>query len=82
MPDIDLADRATYRHWSPVTIRFSDQDSLGHTDDCVSPPAISLSGQPPPTHPRNDKEVGCDLSIPRRFHPTNASLSECLPGRR
>ncbi|MEM0988516.1 MAG: thioesterase family protein [Pseudomonadota bacterium] len=33
MPDIDLKDRATYRHWSPVTIRFSDQDSLGHINN-------------------------------------------------
>jgi len=33
MPDFDLASRAAYRHWSPVTIRFSDQDSLGHINN-------------------------------------------------
>ncbi|MFK7942627.1 MAG: acyl-CoA thioesterase [Paracoccaceae bacterium] len=33
MKDIDLTARETYRHWSPVTIRFSDQDSLGHINN-------------------------------------------------
>lgn len=33
MPDFDLSSRETYRHWSPVTIRFSDQDSLGHINN-------------------------------------------------
>lgn len=33
MPDIDLTSRDTYRHWSPVTIRFGDQDSLGHINN-------------------------------------------------
>ena len=33
MPDLDLTSRATYRHWSPVTIRFSDQDSLAHINN-------------------------------------------------
>jgi acyl-CoA thioester hydrolase len=34
-PDLclDLADAATYDHWTPVTIRFSDQDSLGHINN-------------------------------------------------
>lgn len=32
-PDFDLTDRATYAHWSPVTIRFSDQDSLAHINN-------------------------------------------------
>lgn len=33
MPDFDLTRRDTFRHWSPVTIRFSDQDSLGHINN-------------------------------------------------
>jgi acyl-CoA thioester hydrolase len=33
MSDIDLTRRETYRHWSPVTIRFSDQDSLAHVNN-------------------------------------------------
>lgn len=33
MSDFDLKDRATYKHWSPVTIRFSDQDSLAHINN-------------------------------------------------
>lgn len=33
MPDFDLKDRATFTHWSPVTIRFSDQDCLAHINN-------------------------------------------------
>ena len=33
MDQIDLTSRAGFRHWSPVTIRFSDQDSLGHINN-------------------------------------------------
>ena len=33
MTDFDLTSRQTYRHWSPVTIRFSDQDSLAHINN-------------------------------------------------
>ena len=33
MTDFDLTRRDTFRHWSPVTIRFSDQDSLGHINN-------------------------------------------------
>ena len=33
MTEIDLTRRETYRHWSPVTIRFSDQDSIGHINN-------------------------------------------------
>ena len=33
MSDIDLTRRESYRHWSPVTIRFSDQDSLAHVNN-------------------------------------------------
>lgn len=33
MSDFDLTKRDTYRHWSPVTIRFSDQDSLAHINN-------------------------------------------------
>jgi acyl-CoA thioester hydrolase len=33
MSDFDLTRRETFTHWSPVTIRFSDQDSLGHINN-------------------------------------------------
>ena len=33
MSEFDLKSRETYRHWSPVTIRFSDQDSLAHINN-------------------------------------------------
>ena len=33
MSEIDLTRRDSFRHWSPVTIRFSDQDSLSHINN-------------------------------------------------
>jgi acyl-CoA thioester hydrolase len=33
MDEIDLTMRESFRHWSPVTIRFGDQDSLGHINN-------------------------------------------------
>ncbi len=30
---IDLTGRESFSHWVPVTIRFSDQDSLGHVNN-------------------------------------------------
>ena len=33
MSDIDLTRRDSFRHWSPVTIRFGDQDSLAHVNN-------------------------------------------------
>ena len=33
MSEIDLKRRESFRHWSPVTIRFSDQDSLAHVNN-------------------------------------------------
>ena len=33
MSDFDLTNRETFQHWSPVTIRFSDQDSLQHINN-------------------------------------------------
>jgi len=32
-PASDLTRRETFSHWTPVTIRFSDQDSLGHVNN-------------------------------------------------
>ena len=31
----DLRDPAIYRHWSRVTIRFSDEDRMGHVNNAV-----------------------------------------------
>lgn len=33
MPETDLTSRAGFRHWTPVTIRFCDQDSLAHVNN-------------------------------------------------
>lgn len=33
MTEFDLTKRETFFHWSPVTIRFSDQDSLAHINN-------------------------------------------------
>ena len=30
---VDLTRRDSFRHWSPVTIRFGDQDSLAHVNN-------------------------------------------------
>lgn len=37
MSDIpfDLTQRATYGHFTPVTIRYSDQDAMGHVNNVV-----------------------------------------------
>ena len=33
MTEFDLTRRQTYSHWTPVTIRFSDQDSMAHVNN-------------------------------------------------
>ena len=33
MTEINLQDRTSFNHWTPVTIRFSDQDSMGHVNN-------------------------------------------------
>lgn len=33
MPEPDLSRRESFSHWTPVTIRFCDQDSLGHVNN-------------------------------------------------
>ena len=30
---VDLTNRDSFRHWTPVTIRFSDQDPLQHVNN-------------------------------------------------
>ena len=32
-PATDLTIRDSFSHWTPVTIRFSDQDPLGHVNN-------------------------------------------------
>ena len=29
----DLTDAGTFRHWTPVSLRFSDEDSMGHINN-------------------------------------------------
>jgi len=33
MTDYDLTRRQTFRHWTPVTIRYSDQDAMAHVNN-------------------------------------------------
>ncbi|MEK9671767.1 MAG: thioesterase family protein [Rhodospirillaceae bacterium] len=33
MTDIDTTRQETFRHWTPVSLRFSDQDSMGHINN-------------------------------------------------
>ena len=34
MPDIDLTDRDNFAYFTNVTTRYSDQDELGHINNC------------------------------------------------
>jgi acyl-CoA thioester hydrolase len=33
MTEFDLISRQTFRHWTPVTIRYSDQDAMAHVNN-------------------------------------------------
>ncbi len=33
--DIDLTQRATFRHFTPITLRYSDQDPMLHVNNCA-----------------------------------------------
>ncbi len=33
MSELDLTQRSTFHHWTPVTIRFGDQDSMKHINN-------------------------------------------------
>jgi acyl-CoA thioester hydrolase len=33
MTEYDLTSRQTYSHWTPVTIRYSDQDAMAHVNN-------------------------------------------------
>jgi acyl-CoA thioester hydrolase len=33
MPEFDLQARETFAHWTPVTIRYSDQDAMAHVNN-------------------------------------------------
>ncbi|MDH3665948.1 MAG: acyl-CoA thioesterase [Paracoccaceae bacterium] len=33
MPEFDLTRHETFRHWTPVTIRYSDQDAMAHVNN-------------------------------------------------
>ena len=35
MSEIDRTDYESFRFWTPVTIRYSDQDSMGHVNNCA-----------------------------------------------
>ena len=31
----NLSDRASFRHWTPITLRYSDQDPMGHVNNAT-----------------------------------------------
>ncbi len=33
--ELDLTDRGIYRHWQRITIRSTDEDPLGHVNNCI-----------------------------------------------
>lgn len=33
--DIDLIDKDSFRFWTPVTLRYSDQDAMAHINNCA-----------------------------------------------
>jgi acyl-CoA thioester hydrolase len=33
MTEFDLTNRQTFQHWTPVTIRYSDQDAMAHVNN-------------------------------------------------
>ncbi len=33
--DIDLTDKANFQFWTPVTLRYSDQDAMAHINNCA-----------------------------------------------
>ena len=35
LPPIDLRDRAVYRHWTRVSLRFNDEDRMGHVNNAI-----------------------------------------------
>ena len=35
MSEIDRTNYESFRFWTPVTIRYSDQDSMGHVNNCA-----------------------------------------------
>lgn len=43
MPDFDLTNRQTFRHWSPVIIRYSDQDAMAHVNNTALATYIEAS---------------------------------------
>lgn len=32
---LDLTDRAAFRHWQRITVRSTDEDPLGHVNNCI-----------------------------------------------
>lgn len=47
---IDLTSRSSFAHWTPVSLRFSDQDSLGHVNN-VAVAAFVEAGRTRLIHP-------------------------------
>ncbi len=39
---IDQADAASFAFWTPVTIRYCDQDDLGHVNNCSYPEFLEV----------------------------------------
>lgn len=63
---VDLTNVKTFTHWTPVTIRFSDQDSMGHVNN-VSFAAYVESGRNAfvNQHLRSDRHPNIDFILAR-----------------
>jgi acyl-CoA thioester hydrolase len=59
---VDLTDRAGFSHWTPVTIRFSDQDPLGHVNN-VATAAYVEAGRTMLIHRFMNREKYPDLNF-------------------
>ncbi len=35
LSDIDLTEKRNFRFWTPVTLRYSDQDAMAHINNCA-----------------------------------------------
>ncbi|MEE9588535.1 MAG: thioesterase family protein [Hyphomicrobiaceae bacterium] len=41
--EFDLTDRATFSHWTTITLRYCDQDPMGHVNNCAITAFIEAS---------------------------------------
>ncbi len=60
----DLTDAGTFRHWTPVSLRFSDQDSMGHVNNVAYAAYVEQARVAfIDTFPRNRGDNGIDYIL-------------------